>query len=49
VAPVAEGLVLDPAATLVQLRIRELHHMERIRDLPGVGERIGEGLPVRAR
>jgi hypothetical protein len=47
VAPVAERLVLDPAAALVELRVRQLHDVERVRDLARVREGVGEGLPVR--
>lgn len=48
-ATVAEGLVLDAAPALVELGVRVLHQMERISDLRGVRERVGEGLAVGAR
>ena len=38
VAPVSEGLVLDPAADLVESSVRELHQMERVSDLHSVRE-----------
>jgi len=37
-AAVAEGVVLDPPSDLVEAPVRELHQMERIGDLVGVGE-----------
>jgi hypothetical protein len=43
-APVAEGLVLDPAAALVELRVRQLHEVERVSDEGGVSEAVLEGL-----
>ena len=42
VAPVAQGLVLDPPATLVELRVRQLHQVERIRDL----QRVSDGIAM---
>src|SRR5690606_31211661 len=48
-AAVAEGLVLDTAAALIELRVGVLHEMERVRDLPGLREAVGEGLAVGAR
>jgi hypothetical protein len=35
-APVPKGVVLDSAAYLVQTPVRDLHHVERIRDPSGV-------------
>jgi fluoride exporter len=46
VAPVAERLVLDPPAALVELRVRQLQDVQRVRDLARVREVVGEGLPV---
>ncbi len=45
-APVTEGLVLDPPAALIG--VGELHEMERIGDLGGVGDHRVEHRPVRA-
>jgi site-specific DNA-cytosine methylase len=47
-AAVAEGVVLDSAADLVDAVVGEADHMERIRDLPGAGQRAVEGGAVRA-
>ena len=47
-AAVTERLVLDSAATLVQLRVRQFVHMERVGDLNGVGQHPIEHRPVRA-
>jgi hypothetical protein len=38
VAPGPEGLLLDPAAHLVELGVGQLHQGERVGDLHGVGE-----------
>ena len=38
VAAVAEGLLLDPAAHVVEAGVGQLDHVERVRDLGGVGE-----------
>ena len=46
-APMPDRLVLDAAATLVQLLIRELDEMERVGDLGDVRERVVEGLAIR--
>ena len=35
VAPVAAGLVLDPAADLIEAGVGQLHQVERVRDLGG--------------
>src|SRR5690606_19917042 len=48
-APMTEGLVLDPSTDLVETLVRELAHMERIRDLGGVGEHRVERQTPRAR
>src|SRR5205807_4919650 len=48
-AAMTEGLVLDPAAALVELLVRELHQMERIRDLNRVGQHRVEHRPIRTR
>jgi hypothetical protein len=37
VAPMTERVLLDAAAGLVELGVRQLHHVERIGDLGGVG------------
>lgn len=37
-ASVAEGLVLHPAAHRIQASVRDAHHVERMRDTPGVVE-----------
>ena len=37
-APVAERLVLHPASTLIERLVRQLHDVERVSDLDGVGE-----------
>ncbi len=47
-ASVAEGLVLDPAAALVQLGVREADHVERVGDLGGVGQHRVVDRPVRS-
>jgi hypothetical protein len=44
----AERLVLHAAAALIELRVRVLHQMERIRDLRDVRERVIEHRAVRA-
>ncbi len=49
VAAVAEGLVLDAAAYLVELRVGELHEVERIGDLGGGREHRVEREAPRAR
>ena len=49
VAAVAEGLVLDPAADLVEGVVAQPHHVERVRDLFRLGRRRVERGPVRAR
>jgi hypothetical protein len=48
VASVAEGLLLHPAAALIELRVLVLDHVERVGDLGGVRKRVGEGLAVGA-
>src|SRR5690606_8419470 len=48
-APVAEGLVLDPAADLVEPLVGQRHEVERVCDLAGVGEHRVEREPPRAR
>jgi hypothetical protein len=48
VASVAERLVLDPPADLVEFLVRELHQMERISDLDRVGCHRVEHPPIRA-
>ena len=48
-APPAGGLVLHAAAHVVDRRVGELDDVERVGDLSGVGQRVGEGLAVRAR
>lgn len=42
---VAAGLVLDPAPPLVQLRVRQLHDVERVRDLSPSGRASVNVLP----
>jgi hypothetical protein len=48
-APVSHGLVLHPPAAFVELGVGQLHQMERISHLNGVGHHRGEDLAVRAR
>ena len=48
-ASMAERLVLHPAAALIELVVRELHDMERVGDLDGVGQHRVEHRPIRAR
>gem|GEM_PF-1565538 len=48
VASVTEGVVLHPSPALIQLLVRELHHMERVRDLNRVRQHRVEHQPVRA-
>ena len=38
----AEGLVLDPTPHFVETGVRQLHQVERIGDLGGIGEHRGE-------
>ena len=45
----AESLVLDSPAALVQLGVGQLRHVKGVRHLGGVGEGVVEGLAVRAR
>src|SRR3546814_8349373 len=49
VAAVAWRVVLDPVPDLVEARVRELDHMKRVSDLGRVGQRVVEGLAIRAR
>jgi hypothetical protein len=48
VAPVAEGLVLDPAANLIETLVGQLDQVERVRDLGRPGQHGVEGEPPRA-
>ena len=43
----AEGVVLDSAAHLVDVVVGEADDVERVGDLAGVGQRHVEGAPVR--
>jgi hypothetical protein len=47
-SPVAHGLVLHSAVALVELGVGEFRHVERIRDLGGVGQHRVEHLAVGA-
>ena len=44
----ADRLVLHPSAALIELRVGQLHDVERVGDLDGVGEHRVEHRPVRA-
>jgi hypothetical protein len=46
--PVAYGLVLYPPPALVELRVRQLHGVERVGDLGDVVQGVVEGLAVGA-
>ena len=46
-ATVAQGVVLDPAAHLVDAVVAHADHMERISDLTSVWQRHIEGSPIR--
>ena len=45
---VSEGVLLHATAALIQLRVRELHQVERVHDLGRVRECVSQGLAVRA-
>jgi len=47
-APVAEGVILRSPAALAELAAGDLDHMERLRYLGGVAERVVERVAVRA-
>ena len=46
-APTPQRLVLDPATALIDLRVRQLHEVERVGDLGGVGQHGVEHSAIR--